>query len=112
MALGGVVGRLEGVGAELSDLMSKWLGAFVPGTVDIPVLVTRIVSISAHVLIVLGIISLVFGVISLVGGIQSIRRKAWGLALAGSILAIPASAVLGILSIIFVSIGKQEFTQS
>ena len=111
MALGGIVGRLTGVGAEMSDLMSEWLGAFVPGTVDIPLLVMRIISISSYVLTIIGIVSLAFGIISLVGGIQAIRRKAWGLALAGSILAIPASAVLGILSIIFVSLGKQEFTQ-
>lgn len=111
MVLGGIVGQMAGVSTELSDMMAEWLGAFVPGTVDIPLLVMRIVSISAYVLTVLGIISLVFGIISLVGGIQAIRRKVWGLALAGSILAIPASAVLGILSIIFVSIGKQEFGQ-
>jgi len=111
MVLGGIAGRLTGVGAELSDLMSEWLGAFVPGTVDIPLLVTRIISMSPYILTVIGIVSLAFGIVSLVGGIQAIRRKAWGLALAGSILAIPASAVLGILSIIFVSIGKKEFAQ-
>jgi len=111
MALGGIVGRLTGVGVEMSDLMSEWLGAFVPGTVDIPLLVMGIISISSYVLTIIGIVSLVFGIISLVGGIQAIRRKAWGLALAGSILAIPASAVLGILATIFVSLGKQEFTQ-
>ena len=111
MVLGGIVGRLTGVSAEMSDLMSEWLGAFVQGTVDIPLLIMSIVSISAYVLTVIGIVSLAFGIVSLVAGIQAIRRKAWGLALAGSILAIPASAVLGILSIIFVSIGKQEFGQ-
>ncbi len=110
MVLGGIVGRLTGVSAELSDLMSEWLGAFVPGTVDIPLLVTRVISISSYVLTVIGIVSLAFGIVSLVGGIQAIRRKVWGLALAGSILAIPASPVLGILSIIFVSTGKKEFT--
>jgi hypothetical protein len=109
LALGGVIGKLTGVSAELSDLMSEWVGAFVPGTVDIPLLITNIISISSTVLTVIGIVSLAFGIVSLVGGIQAIRRKAWGLALAGSILAIPASAVLGILAIIFVSTGKREF---
>ena len=112
LALGGFVGKLGGVSAELSDLISKWVGAFVPGTVDIPLLIMDIITISSTVITVIGAVSLAFGIVSLVGGIQAIRRKAWGLALAGSILAIPASALLGILSIIFVSTGKREFAQS
>lgn len=109
LALGGVIGQLGGSGTELSDLISKWVGVFIPGTVDIPLLVMDIITISSTVIIIIGIVSLAFGIVSLVGGIQAIRRKAWGLALAGSILAIPASALLGLLSIIFVSMGKEEF---
>jgi hypothetical protein len=57
-----------------------------------------------------GIIGIVFGIISIVGGIYALKRKMWGLALAGSILAIPTSQVLGVLAVIFVSLGKGEFT--
>jgi hypothetical protein len=62
--------------------------------------------------IVAGIIFLVFGIIALVGGIFAIRRKRWGVALAGAILSfpiIPFGGILGLLAIIFVSLGKGEF---
>lgn len=52
----------------------------------------------------------VLGAIALIGGIFALRRRVWGLALAGGICAIVTAAPLGILSIIFVSLGKREFT--
>ena len=53
---------------------------------------------------------IVFGIIAIVGGIYALRRKVWGLALAGSICALLGPwAILGILAIIFVSLGKGEF---
>jgi hypothetical protein len=60
-------------------------------------------------IIIGSIVSLVFGTIALAGGIHAIKRRRWGLALAGSILAIPISGGLGVLALIFVSIGKKEF---
>jgi len=48
--------------------------------------------------------------IDIVGGIYALRRRIWGLALAGSICALLGPwALLGILAIIFVSLGKGEF---
>jgi hypothetical protein len=53
---------------------------------------------------------IIFGVIAIVGGIYSLQRKAWGLALAGSIFAVIGPwFILGILAIIFVALGKGEF---
>lgn len=49
------------------------------------------------------------GVIALIGGIFALRRKAWGFALAGAILALFPIIPLGVLSIIFVSMAKREF---
>ena len=109
LALAGLIGRLGGFKGELSDLIRQWAGAFIPGTIDIPSIIGRVINISSTALIVIGAVSLVFGIIALVGGIQAIRRRAWGLALAGSILALPSSFILGLLSIIFVSTGKKEF---
>ncbi|GAG33364.1 unnamed protein product, partial [marine sediment metagenome] len=51
------------------------------------------------------------GVVAIIGGIFALRRKLWGLALAGAICAIPCSAALGILATIFVSLGRREFAQ-
>ncbi len=60
---------------------------------------------------IVGVVGLVLGVIAIIGGIFALRRNTWGLALAGSICALypPHTAVLGILSIIFVSLAKGEF---
>jgi hypothetical protein len=53
---------------------------------------------------------IVFGVIAIVGGICALQRRIWGLALAGSICALIGPwFLLGILAIIFVSLGKREF---
>ena len=52
---------------------------------------------------------IIVGTLAIVGGICALRRKNWGLALAGSICALLAGLILGILAIIFVSMGKGEF---
>jgi hypothetical protein len=56
---------------------------------------------------------LILGIIAIVGGVYALRREVWGLALAGAICAfIPIIApwnILGLLAIIFVSLGKREF---
>jgi hypothetical protein len=50
----------------------------------------------------------VLGIIALAGGISSIRRKSFGLSLAGAVCALPVMFV-GILAVIFVAIRKREF---
>jgi hypothetical protein len=58
----------------------------------------------------IGAPAIVFGIIAIVGGIYALQRKIWGLALVGSICALVGPAgILGILAIIFVSLGKGEF---
>ena len=53
---------------------------------------------------------IVFGIIAIVGGIYALKRRIWGLALAGSIFALIGPwFILGILAIIFVALGKSEF---
>ena len=52
---------------------------------------------------------LALGIIALIGGIITLRRKAWGFALAGAICALFPIVPLGILAIIFVSMGRKEF---
>ena len=55
-----------------------------------------------------GMSLLVLGIIAIVGGISAIKRKSFGLSLAGAICAL-LSVPLGILAVIFVSLGKREF---
>ncbi|MFC2024682.1 hypothetical protein ACFLTJ_03845 [Chloroflexota bacterium] len=52
------------------------------------------------------------GIVALIGGIYALRRRVWGFALAGAILATIASTPLGVLAIIFVSMGKKEFVRA
>jgi hypothetical protein len=50
------------------------------------------------------------GLLAIIGGVFALQRKIWGLALAGSIAATLAGGVLGIASIVFLAISKDEFT--
>ena len=58
-----------------------------------------------------GFSRIVLGVLVLIGGTYALRRRYWGFALAGSILAIPLVPPLGILATIFVSLARKEFGQ-
>jgi len=53
---------------------------------------------------------LAMGIIALIAGIVTMRRKLWGFALTGAILAMFPIIPLGVLAIIFVSMGKKEFS--
>jgi len=57
----------------------------------------------------LGAAPIGLGIVALIGGIVTLRRKAWGFALTGAILACFCFLPLGILAIIFVSMGRREF---
>ena len=57
---------------------------------------------------------IILSIVAIVGGIYALRRKLWGLALAGTICALLFTLpllgwILAILAIIFVSLGKAEF---
>ena len=64
---------------------------------------------SLVLLLATGIPLLVLGILALVGGIYALRRKVWGLALAGSIATVLFSQLLGILAIIFIALSEDEF---
>ena len=61
------------------------------------------------VLIISAILLAVFSALPLIGGIYAVQRKNWGLALAGSIVAILSSTPLGITSTVLVALAKNEF---
>jgi hypothetical protein len=60
----------------------------------------------------LAAVLIVLGIVSLVGGIFAVQRRIWGVALAGAICALfpPPVIILGILAIVFVALGKREFS--
>lgn len=51
----------------------------------------------------------VIGTLSLLGGIHALKRKKWGLALAGSIASIFGSSAIGIVALIFIAMSRDEF---
>jgi len=58
---------------------------------------------------IMGGLLLVLGILAIVGGISAIRRKSFGLSLAGAICAFIPLNLLGLLAVIFVSLAKREF---
>jgi len=60
-------------------------------------------------LIVTAIVLGILGIIAIAGGASAIRRGSFGLSLAGAICALLPINILGILAVIFVSLGKREF---
>jgi vacuolar-type H+-ATPase subunit I/STV1 len=57
-------------------------------------------------------VCLVVGIVAIVGGIFTLRRRIWGLALAGAICATLSlfTFYLGVLAIIFTTMAKKEFS--
>ena len=98
--IAGIVGLLSGIGLavgvglallrSLTDLVPR-----VPG----------------EILAVFGIPWIILGIVAIIGGIYALKRRIWGLALAGSICASlhPLTWLLGIAAIVFTAIGKSEF---
>ena len=58
--------------------------------------------------LIIAAVILISGILPIIGGIYALQRKIWGLALAGSICAIPGSG-LGIPATIFIVLAKDEF---
>ncbi|MAG14715.1 MAG: hypothetical protein CL874_02375 [Dehalococcoidales bacterium] len=65
--------------------------------------------IAQGLLVIIAILLAIFSAIPLMGGIYAVQRKNWGLALAGSIVAILSSIPVGITSTVLVALAKNEF---
>jgi hypothetical protein len=110
-----IVGAFEGIGGgimvalviSLSIPLRPWLSSFLPSVPG---------GWHAHSWaigpiwpMITGVILLVLGIIAIAGGVSAIRRKSFGLSLAGAICALIPLNLLGLLAVIFVSLGKREF---
>jgi len=58
----------------------------------------------------MGLILALIGALAIVGGVFALKKKHWALALAGAIAGTVTFFPCGIPAIIFVSLGKEEFT--
>lgn len=59
--------------------------------------------------VVIGLFLAILGVMAIVGGIFALKRKLWGLALAGAITSAVVFFPCGIAAVIFVTLGQPEF---
>ena len=56
-----------------------------------------------------GIVLFVLAVLAIMGGIFALQRRYWGMALTGSIASVLTFLPGGVVAVIFVALGKQEF---
>lgn len=95
--IAGAIELLIGIGLMVALGLAASLYGAIPG---LPI----------GILPVFGVPLVIIGIVAIVGGIYALRRKIWGLTLAGSICALFCPGfILGILAIIFVVMGKNEF---
>jgi len=106
--VGGVLGVIGGGIVVVLGLVVK----IVLGPAGLPFswgdLVDRLVALAPVWSLIVGLPIIALGVVAIVGGVSAIRRRSFGLSLAGAICALP-SGILGILAIIFVSVSRKDF---
>ena len=61
---------------------------------------------------IMGLVLLIIGTIGIVGGIYAIKKRLWGLALAGAICGIITFFPTGVIATIFVAQAQKEFSPS
>ena len=87
----------------IAGIMGQALWGIITMILGLPTAVPRI-------FIAIAILLIIIAIVAIVGGIYALRRRKWGLALAGSICSLVGPTwILGILAIIFLSLGKREF---
>jgi hypothetical protein len=59
----------------------------------------------------LGVILLIFSIVAIIGGVYAIKKRLWGMALAGAICGLLTFWPTGIAAIILISLGKNEFNK-
>jgi len=57
----------------------------------------------------IGVSLIIFALIAIIGGVFALRKRTWGLALAGSIFALFCAWIFGIPAIVFTVMGKKHF---
>ena len=104
--------RLSDYGGVLSVGAAQTWKPTAAGTLTISAgILGLIVGISAHwakPLFMVGLLAIMISIVAVAGGLCALKRRVWGLALAGSICSV--FCWLGIPAIIFIALSKQEFS--
>ena len=99
--IAGILAIVSGAMAMIGAVPIGWLvrgvvGFGTSGAVEIPIAV-------------IAIPLLAIGALAVIGGISSIRRRNWGLALAGSICAAIFLFPMGLAAVVLLALSKSEF---
>ena len=97
----GILNIIAGVIGAIGGLVVGVIGGTAAGLADLPGM--------GGIFAAIAIPSIILGVVAIVGGVYALKRKLWGLALAGSICSLICVWFLGIPAIIFIIMGKKEF---
>ena len=107
--ISGSLGILTGILLLLLGIFFNWLISFSESSIGYDPAAEGIATFIAVIYGVMGIGYCLLGVLALVGGIFCIRRKLWGLALAGSIASVLTFLPTGVVAIVFTSMARPEF---
>jgi hypothetical protein len=61
--------------------------------------------------VISGIFNLIVSILAIVGGIYALKRKYWGMGLAGAIASILVFFFTGVPALIFIILGRKEYSQ-
>ncbi len=106
----GALGILSGLGMIAAGLFFKWIFMFGEYTsYEEQISIDQMGTFFGVLYGVMGGFWILFGVLALVGGIYALRKKLWGLALAGAIGGLVSFFPIGIVAVIFTAMAKPEF---
>jgi len=89
--------------AKLGVQFRLWDFALYPG-----IWLEHIIPVDSPWFIIMGGLLVVLGIIAIVGGIWALRRRSFGLSLAGAVCVLPLG-ILGIVAIVCIALAKREF---
>jgi len=106
----GALGILSGLSMIAFGLFFKWIMMFGEYTsYEDQISIDQMGTFFGVLYGIMGGFWVLFGVLALVGGIYALRKKLWGLALAGSIGGLLTCFPVGIVAVIFTAMAKPEF---
>ncbi len=108
--ISGGIGILSGIGIGLFMIfMFRFITFDIPSRAYQDPTGQQILNVFSYIYAGFGLALALIGVLGLVGGIFAVRKKHWGWALAGAIASVITFMPLGVLAIIFISMGRPEF---
>ena len=105
----GAWGVLLGLGVSLLALMIRLIYNISGNVYGLPV-PAKVLTVLTAFYSIMGIFLGLLGILGIVGGVFALRKKNWGLALAGAIAGAITFNLCGIPAVVFVTLGKPEFS--